>query len=205
MSSISHPSYRFLIPLILSAIILPTDFASARYSKNKDKRSRNILQQLFNPNYSGIGEIRVEKRMVKEYAKAARRAKTKSCEKQFERRILVSLRRIARYKKLRRDYSYRGLWRITVQPGGREFLLHVTSHNQATDFVSGQFESLARVPQDPFIGWERFNGLRTVSESVAGQYYLFLTIPRQNKSVFSGEGGFLSSPEDFFGTRIGSP
>jgi hypothetical protein len=169
MSSISHPSYRFLIPLILSAIILPTDFASARYSKNKDKRSRNILQQLFNPNYSGIGEIRVEKRMVKEYAKAARRAKTKSCEKQFERRILVSLRRIARYKKLRRDYSYRGLWRITVQPGGREFLLHVTSHNQATDFVSGQFESLARVPQDPFIGRERFNGLRTVSESVAGQ------------------------------------
>lgn len=163
------------------------------------------MQQLFNPNYSGIGEIRVEKRMVKEYAKAARRAKTKSCEKQFERRILVSLRRIARYKKLRRDYSYRGLWRITVQQGGREFLLHVTSHNQATDFVSGQFESLARVPQDPFIGWERFNGLRTVSESVAGQYYLFLTIPRQNKSVFSGEGGFLSSPEDFFGTRIGSP
>lgn len=205
MSSISRPPFRILIPLLLLGFLLPADFASARYNKNKDKRSRRVLQQLFNPNYSGVGEIRVEKRMVKEYAKAARRAKSKSCEKQFERKILVSLRRIARYKKLRRDFSYRGLWEITVQPGGRQFLLHVTSHNEATDFVSGQFENLARVPQDPFVGWERFNGLRAVSESVAGQYYLFLAIPNQNKSIFSGEGGFLSSPEEFYGRRIGSP
>lgn len=123
------------------------------------RKERKKLQKRYNENRSGVGDIKVEKRMVRFLAREARRAKTKGRQKKYKRLLVKSLAAIRKMKRRRDTYSLRGRWAVTVRyPTAEiELIYHFDYHNSKTDFVRCEELNSEGDVIDTFSGYQRFS------------------------------------------------
>lgn len=202
----------------------PIESYSKDFNRKKIKKERKKLQRTLNRNKSGVGDIKVEVRMVRFLKKEFRRAKTKKGKKKYRKQVRRTLIRVAQLKRKHRRFSPRGRWRVEFTEAGPSSpeivprILHFNQHNLSTDFVNCEIlhpdteEVLFTVS-----GYQRFEFLRLSRTFVFGnsivRYAYFMTMGpiKPDHPTISGRatGETVGDPDitvySILGRRYASP
>ena len=197
---------------------------SGEFNRKEINQERKKLQRTLNRDKSGVGDIKVEVRMVRFLKKEFRRAKTEKGKNKYRKEVARTLILIAQMKRKHKKFSPQGRWRVEFNDGDPVLpeviprILHFDQHTRSTDFVNCEvLDPNTEAVLFTVSGYQRFDTVRlsrtfVLTDSVVRfDYFLKMGPIKPDHPTISGRatGRTIGDPDiDKFsvsGRRYASP